>query len=342
MAATTRRPTIRDVAEAAGVSVTTVSDAVNRKGRVDPETQARVMEAVAEVGWRPLRSARALRSGRTGVIALCLPGGPGRSGLWLMSTDYYMALVAAGAAAAVESDQLLLLSPRPAEIEELAHLDVDGVIVVDPLEGDPALRVLDDGGVPYVTVDRDLASTGTWWVGADNRSSATMLLDHLADRGARTVALFTSEERWAWYDDALAAYVDWCVAHGVEPIIRHLEQETPQGSAAHLMDEVLAEGNVPDAVLALPYRSALGVIESARNRGIAVPDDLLVASGVDGHALETTTPSVTAADLRPAEVAHAAVELLGRRIEGEDGGGPVITETVVRVRASTGGPRSGD
>jgi DNA-binding LacI/PurR family transcriptional regulator len=330
-----RRPTIRDVARAAGVSLTTVSDAVNRKGRVDPRTRRRVLQAAADVGWQPKRSARALRSGRTGIIALCLPRGAGRSGSWLMSHDYYMELAAACAATAMDSERLLLLTPRPRRVEELAHLDVDGMIVVDPSEGDPILRTLDEAGVPVVTVDRDLASASTWWVGADNRSSATMLLDHLRERGARRIALFTSSERWAWFEDVGSAYAQWCEAHGVAPLVRDLDLDEPAASAAVAITELLDAADRPDAVLALPYGSALGVIGGARQRGLSVPGDLRVASGVDSHALETFAPPVTAVDLRPVEVARAAVELLSRRIEGAAGGGPIVREVALRVRGST-------
>jgi DNA-binding LacI/PurR family transcriptional regulator len=60
----------------------------------------------------------------------------------------------------------------------------------------------------------------------------------------------------------------------------------------------------------------------------------MVVSGVDGHALETSVPPVTAANLRPAEVAAAAVDLLGKRIAGDDAG-PTITDVELRVRGSS-------
>lgn len=328
-------PTIRDVAKAAEVSLTTVSDVVNNKGRVDPRTRARVMRAVAEVGWRPKRSARALRSGQTGTIALCLPRRAGRSESWLMSADYDMELTVACAAEAMDTERLLLLAPRPRDLDELARLDVDGVILVDPLADDPTLAMLNLAGMPVVTVDRDLSSAGPWWVGADNQGSATMLLDHLRSRGARGVALFTHDAPWAWFEDTSAGYAKWCAAHGMAPVVRHLDLAAPEASAAAALVELVDAGAKPDAVLAIPYGSALGVLRGARERSLAVPGDLLLASGVDGHALQTSTPPVTAADLRPVEVARAAVALLGRRVNGETDAGPVVIPTQVRVRAST-------
>lgn len=330
-----RRPTIRDVAAAAGVSVTTVSDTVNGKGRVDPTTQARVMKAVSEVGWRPRRSAQSLRSGRNDTIALCLPRRQGSPGSWLMNSDYYMEITAACAAAAMDAEFLLTLAPSPRTRDEVIRLDVGGAIAVDPSENDQTLQLLDESGIAVVSVDRDLARSDMWWVGADNRGSATMLLEHLADGGASSVALLTSGERWAWFDDAHAAYTKWCDHRGVAPVVRHVDLDAPGPSAEVVFGDLLDSGERPDAVLALPYGAALGVIRAAHARQLRVPDDLLVAGGVDGHALETSTPPVTAADLRPVEVARTAVDLLRRRLDGEQVAGPVITEPGLRIRASS-------
>jgi DNA-binding LacI/PurR family transcriptional regulator len=329
-----RTPTIRDVARAAGVSLTTVSDAINGRGRIHPETRRRVMEAVEEVGWQPKRSARALRSGRSGMIALCLPSGQSRPGSWL-NTDYYMEIMAGCAAEAMNTTGQLLLAHRPRDAREAGRLDVDGVIVTDPIEDDPTLRILDEAGIPFVTVDRDLARDDPWWVGADNRGSVTALLDHLADRGSRTVALFTSRARWAYLEDISEAYAGWCSARNMEPLVREIDLYEPATDAAAAFTEMIDADIRPDGVVAVLQGSALGVIGAAGARGVSVPDDLLVVSGVDGHALETSVPPVTAVNLRPAEVGAAAVDLLRRRIEGEEGIGPVVTDIELRIRGSS-------
>lgn len=330
---TARRPGIRDVARLAGVSITTVSHAMNGKGRVDPETRARVQQAVDELGWRPQRSAQALRSGRTGTLALCLPRRPDHSGSWMTSVDYYMELTIACVAVVMNSERHLLVSPPPQRRRDVDDLQVDGVIVVDPPEHDVALELLDEAGVPYVTVNRDLGSSDPWWVGDDNERNVTTLLDHLSERGAERIALLSSSERWAWFADTHAAYHRWCDDHGKPPRIGYVDLDFLESSGQTATAELLA-ADPPDAIIALPYGSALGAIRAARESGLDVPRDLLVASGVDGHALQTFTPSVTALDLRPDEVADTAVELLLRRIDG-DAPSQVIVAADLRVRTST-------
>jgi DNA-binding LacI/PurR family transcriptional regulator len=329
-------PTIRDVAKAAGVSMTTVSDVVNGKGRVDPVTRERVKQAVLEVGWRPRRSARALRSGNSGVFALCFPRRDHGVGSWLLNADYDMALVAGCAAATVDAGRQLLLAPRPRDVSDLVSLDVDGVILADPQEGDPAITVLNRAGIPVVTVERDLRRTDGWWVECDTLASTHRVLDHLTGQGAERIALITSDAPWAWFEDTSAAYADWCQARGDRPLVRLIDVDDPRRTAAEATRGLLASRQPPDAIFAVPLHAPLGVLEAAAEVGCGVPGDLLLAAGIDAQTLQVSSPPVTAVDLRPLDAARAAVSLLERRIAGEDAAGPVVVETVLVPRTSTG------
>ena len=93
------RPTIHDVAKAAGVSITTVSHSLNGKGRVDPATRAQVMQVVRQLGYRANRNAKGLRSGRYDTLALMLPVRADVQADEALSLDFYMSLAAAAAAA---------------------------------------------------------------------------------------------------------------------------------------------------------------------------------------------------------------------------------------------------
>ena len=330
-----KSPTIRDVAAAVGLSVTTVSDVVNGKGRVDPATRDRVKRAIEEVGWRPRRSARALRSGESGVFALCFPRRPTGVESWLLNADYDMALVAGCAAATVDAGRQLLLAPRPRDLSDLVSLDVDGVILADPQEGDPAITVLNRAGVPVVTIERDLRRTDGWWVEGDSAASTARVLDHLAAQGASSIALLSSDAPWAWFEDTTAAYQDWCEAAGQSPVVRFIDVDDPRRSAAEATSALLKGRRRPDAILAVPNHAPLGVLEAAAAAGCTIPTDLLLAAGADAQVLQVSTPTVTAVDLRPVEMARAAVELLQRRMAGESDAGPLVVETGLVVREST-------
>jgi transcriptional regulator with XRE-family HTH domain len=104
MARRQSRPNIREVAQEAGVSVTTVSHALNGKGRLDIATRERVIEIANRMGYHPNRNARGLRSGRTDTIALLLPLVPGRR-RQPIEIDFYLELLTASVDAAFQHDQ---------------------------------------------------------------------------------------------------------------------------------------------------------------------------------------------------------------------------------------------
>lgn len=337
MGQTEGRPTIKQVAAAAGVSPTTVSDIFNRKGRVDPATRERVLAVIDQLGWRPLNSARSLRTGRRGLIALCLPRRPSSTGSQRLNSDYDMRLTMAAVAAAIERDQLLLIAPPLKSDAEVARLEVDGVILVDPVRDDPSRHALERNGVPFVTVDRDLASDDGWRVGVDNGAAVRNLLDHLVAQGARQVAFVTADSPSAWFADTRAAYDAWCLNRGIPPQISFIDRLAPESAATHATTELLTGGHRPDAILTDIYGAALGVLRSARDCQVAVPDDLLVGSAVDGQAMLAAEPAVTAVDLQPMDVGRAAVLLLAKRIAGNPSTGPVLVgDGHLRVRTSTG------
>jgi len=236
----------------------------------------------------------------------------------------------------MEMDQLLLIARPPQNLADVTRLEVDGVILVDPEALDPSLQLLDAGGTPVVTVDRDLARDDGWWVGVDNLAAMADLLAHLHRRGATRIAFLTADSPWAWFADTRAAYSKWCADHGFAEVIGKVVRGDPELSASLAMTELLTGDDPPDAVVTDVYGGALGVLRAATSCGRKVPDDLLVASAVDGHALETAVPAITALDLQPMDIGRAAVQMLARRIAGEPSTGPkLVGAGVLQSRGST-------
>ena len=194
----TSRPTIHDVAKAAGVSVTTVSHALNGKGRVDPETRALVGRVVRQLGYRANRHAKVLRSGRTGALALMLPVQADVRSNEALSLDFYMRLASAAATAAFAREQALMLLPPAVVSTGLGGLGVDGGIVVDPSPLDPRVELLAGHGLPVVTIERDLGRPDDpWYVTGQTDVSTRQLLDHLRAQGARRICLLPQAD-WGW------------------------------------------------------------------------------------------------------------------------------------------------
>lgn len=334
----TRRATIRDVAAAAGVSVKTVSYAVNQKGDVDPATRARVLAEAERLGYRASRAARALRGGRTATIALLLPSF-GAHDRELLSLSYYMLLAASAASEAFALDHSLLLAPTVEDHDVLRRLEVDGVLIADPSARDPRIDLFAAQAIPVVTIERDPGRPDQEWVvEGDNREATTALLDHLADAGAERVALLAAGSEWGWSADSVAAYEAWCAARGQAPLTALTGLHDLERGAREQAHALLDRPDRPDAIVALAERHAGGVVQAARDLGLDVPRDLLVASGIDSPETRWGEPPITALDLHPDRRGAAAAELLIARLEGrgEPAGRTVAADLIVRASSSRG------
>lgn len=332
------RPTIRDVAQAAGVSVTTVSHALNGKGRVDPATRDLVVQVVRQLGYRANRHARGLRSGRSGALALLLPVRADVRADEALSLDFYMLLASSAAAAAFAQEQALMLLP-PAIVQTGLHgLGLDGGIVVDPSPLDPRVSLLAEQGLPVVTIERDLGRPDDpWYVASETESNTRQILDHLAERGARRIALLVPKTDWGWATETLGAYDAWVAEHDVPRLIVPVAMQPGEESAFQATRRLLDRRRPPDAVFVVASRFIRGVLRGAKAAGRRVPGELLIAAGVDSVQAREGDPPVTALDLHPERQAEAAVQMLLARLDGQPASPRYIPATL-RLRASTAAP----
>lgn len=334
------RVTIRDVAALAGVSSTTVSHALNGKGRVDPSTRQRVFDAAAKLEYRASRTARALRTKRTGAIAFAIPPFErGPSPAQGLTTHIYMSQASFAASEAFLRDYSLLLIPPVTENDALAAIDVDGGIVCDPMRSDPIYEAFERQGLPVVSIERHPGRPDDpWHVRADNGRDTRRLLDHFAERGAKRIAMLSLDADIAWSAENTGAYRDWSEEHGREPVVFAASPNQLEKSAYEMACRLLDQREPPDAIFASAERFSTGVMRAARERGLRIPEDLMVAAGIDGREARESVPTVTAIDVNPGSQGKAAVELLIARIEGDDIAAPLITPSELHLRESTDRP----
>ncbi|MFW5420040.1 LacI family DNA-binding transcriptional regulator [Nocardiopsis sp. CNT-189] len=329
-----RRPTIADVAAAAGVSRTTVSHALNGIGKVDPRTRARVREAAAELGYRPNLRAQRLRHGRAQTLALAssmpvaVAGGPSRLG-------FYMEVAAAAAERALTRGYALVLVPPVESGPGVESVDIDGAIVVEPEEDDPVVRLLRERGLPYTTLGRQLGGDDSAAVDLHGGAVAELLLEHLRERGARRPALITGAGTRHSYVDARTAYLRVAAEQGFEPVAPAAPEGGGEQAGYEACARLLREHPEVDAVCALVDAFAVGAARAAADAGRPVPEGLLLATRYDGLRAKTHRPALTSVDLGLGEAAGSAVDLLLNRLEGR--GDPVAEAPLPRLvpRAST-------
>ncbi|MET8663659.1 LacI family DNA-binding transcriptional regulator [Streptomyces tendae] len=337
---------LKDVAERAGVSIKTVSNVVRGAPRVSEATRSRVMRAVDELGYRPNPSARRLRTGRSGLIALVVPE---------LATPYFAELAhhVRGEATLLGLTVLIEESLGDAA-EELRLAGGVGASLLDGVILSP-LRVTPDE-LASVTDEFPLVLLGERTYGRnrvvadhvliDNVAAARDLTAHLIGLGRTRIAAIgvdrqgsaTSRQRLEGYQQALHAAglpFDPRLAPRIEEFDRR------NGLLAMRRLAALPAGERPDAVFCFSDLLAVGAQRALHEAGLVIPGDVAVA-GIDGseEALYST-PSLTTVVPDKAAIASLAVKCLAARIRSRS---PLPFEVHVaphwlEVRESTSGGR---
>jgi DNA-binding LacI/PurR family transcriptional regulator len=331
---------IKEVAAAAGVSTTTVSNALSGKGRLSPATRESIATVADELGYRPNANARNLVSGKSGLLGIAVSASSD-SPFGLGDFDYFIQLLSAATGAAVAGGRALVVEAAASDGEAFHQVEVDGAIVVDPVSDDPLLAQLDARAIPVVTTGRRTDAVRgpatRYWVDNDHQAATESVLDHMKAAGATRIGLVSSPAVNSYTQDAAAAYRGWCAANDQEVLISLAQGPINEGAGYRAAKRLLGSDARPDAIYATLDQLALGVLLAARERSINVPDDLLVAGCTDSRASAWANPPLTAVLLNPEEIGRAAVRVLIDLIEGRDPQfNPVLVPTGIRVRESTG------
>ena len=323
-----RRPTMKDVAHEAGVSLKTVSRVVNLAPNVDPALAERVVRAVAHLGFRRNDLASSLRAGRTtSTIGLIIED---------LGNPFYSTIASAAAKVAREHDSLLLTSSLEENPErerelilELCQRRVDGLLVVPAGDDHSYLRMEMEMGIAAVFLDRPPSGIQADCVLIDNQGGAEAAIDRLVDQGHRRIGvlmdspgIYTTQQRLAGVRAALRRAgieeAEVCLADDLHE---------PAAAAAELA-RMLDLADPPTAVFCANNRSTIGALMETIRRGADL--DLIGFDDFESSALMPRSFTVVTYDNR--ELGRQAAELLFRRIAG-DRSAPVTTVLPTQLAA---------
>jgi DNA-binding LacI/PurR family transcriptional regulator len=327
-----KRATIREVAEATGLSPAAVSYAL-RGIQTSGETQERVRRAAAELGYNVDRIARALASGRTGTIGL-LSGsledlwqqllGVGLGSALLARDNYALLVDAAG-----DPERQLLLA------RQLRDQRVDGLIV-QPL--DPSDERWEElaGTLPVVSIGDALPGGGAGEVLFDNRAGVALALEHLHKLGHRRIGVLTPTQPST--PDRPADIQVTAEAERLGLDVTIISSPPVLAEATEAAREVLTKSDRPTALFCFADSIAYGAYAAARELGLRIPDDLSV-SGYDGHPMSALlTPALTTMDWNVDRIIRAAVRLILSAIEEKPYRRRTVQPPRLCERGSTGRP----
>jgi DNA-binding LacI/PurR family transcriptional regulator len=331
-----------EIAERAGVALSTVSYVLSGKRSVSPKTLERVMAAIEELGYRPHGPARALASGASHTIALFLP-----SPQWQL-LPVQQTFVAGATQATSASDYALLLSTAATDPDTIAALvasgRADGVILMETLLDDPRVERLQETGYPFTLIGRTHDMTGISYVDMDFGDAVDTSLEHLARLGHTCVALFNFPPDLldAGYTSALIAR-DVFERRGAELGIRGIHipcSHEPREAFAVAARLLRSE---PDCTAAITTGwQFTGLLSALRAAGLHVPDDFSLVSVIASQFAEMLTPSLTGVEWPAFEAGRRAAEMLIERLTVQNA--PTrqhLISAELVVRESTGpAPRS--
>jgi LacI family transcriptional regulator len=311
--------TIKDVAKHTGLSQATISRALNKSGYVSEETQRRIDEAVAELGYRPNWLARSLKGKPSHLIGLIVPE---------VSSLYDNMIIQAVFNQLHAHNYGLMLCMNNEEVEtDLNYLKilqekrVDGIIYVHPLNGNNSafVRELAHGGMPIVELNRQREKDLLDAVLADNVQGAYQITKYLLGLGHRRIGLVMGETELTTGENRLTGYRFALNDEGVayDPDLVQIGSFSPQHGEEGTK-RLLELGQPPTAILAGSNRILMGVLVVLAEQGLVVPDDISVAAFNDTEWLSIWQPPITTVDIATEEMAQLAVDLLLRHMAAPD------------------------
>lgn len=321
--------TIYSIADATGVSASTVSRAFSRPDLVKASVREQVLAAAAQMGYAPNRAARGLATGRTGLCGLLVPD---------ITNPFFPPLVRAiqHASAQYDADVVLIDSERDTEAEaDLVRRlgqQVDGLIVASPrLSGARLARML--SAIPAVVVNRTVRGLPS--VVCDNSEALTQAAEHLHELGHRRYALLRGpSSSWAAKRRA-AAITQWTARRRVELVeIGPVEAQFRDGRDA--VGELVRSGAT--AAFAFDDLTAAGVIAGLNDIGESVPADRSIVGCDDVLLAQTMTPGLTTVTAPVSELGFRAVESLQGLIAGDRVSDVVLNGTLA-IRGTVAAPR---
>jgi len=308
-------PTLATVADQAGVSRQTVSNALNNPELLHPDTLSRVQEVIERLGYTPNRAARALRTRSSHLIGLRLDPAP------QPSADRFVHSLAA-ACARIGHNVLLFTGdpqdPLDGYDDLLRSTGVDAFVVTDTFAGTPQSDFLKSRGAPFVAFGRpwDQPDADFCWVDVDGSSGCHDAATHLLDQGHQQIAWLGWEPESRLGEDRRSGWARVVVAAGLDAD-RLTRRTTDNVDAARMAAHRLLDETEATAICCVSDTVALGVLHALAERHLQPGVDIAVTGFDDSSAAQAVWPGLTSVRQPMEEVAVALADLLHRVLARE-------------------------
>ena len=327
--------TLKDIAERAGVSISTVSKVLNGKGRVSDRKRHEILRIARELGYVPNYHAKLMSSrSKVSIIGLIVPD----------ITNPFFAKLTRGVETVCGEDTLVVLMDSFRDLDREERLirktmlmGVSGMIIGNSRVSDELVREV-SRYVPVVVFDKDYEYENVVSIVLDNYYGAYLATKHLLENGYSNVVhlggtheLYVSLQRENGYRSAMEEF-------GLEPKVYSVGYDEEKGYRA--MMEILRRGEKVDGVFCMNDLVAIGAMRAIKEMGLKIPEDIgVVGFDNDVELCEIASPSLTSVHQPVEEMGRVAAELLMGMINGTPKVRRYIFSPRLVVRESSAGKR---
>lgn len=330
-----QRVTISDVAKAAGVSKQTVSRAINDKGEINPETKARILEIIEQLGYRPSRLARGMTTQQTYTIGVVVSN---------IANPFFPEIIRGVQDVAQAHDYTIVLcnsddSPKieMKMLHVLAAQEVDGIILYSGNVNTEELEQFLTSYRPLVLVNDELKHPHVSTIAIDIYQGASLVADYFVKQQHEHVALLMPDTGSIDSIRRVQGFKEQLESHG-----RRFSDKQIFTAPATLdggyqaTQKLLAHYPVTTAIFAYNDLMALGAIRACKEHGLQIPQDIAVIGFDDIRFASMAFPSLTTVRIDKYNIGQIAMRRLLEMIEQDDQDFPPITigvELIIRESA---------
>jgi len=331
--------TQREIARRLGVSVATVSRALNDQPGVSAEVRARVLEMAREMGYRPNVPARSLATATTQTAAFVVH----KAGHAVNDDPFYPIIMTGAEAYLSQHGYHILLTTlddrtmaRPGEFPVIGQGLVDGLILAGPDIAPAFIVSMIAAGVPLVLVDNCLSQTAVNCVLNDDEGGAYTATRHLLEHGHTDVVFLSGPEEWVSNRERARGYCRAMEEARLEPLVVY-ESETTIASGERALRRALEARPGLTAICAVNDSVAIGAIRAAARMGLSTPGDLAVVGFDDISWAQMNDPPLTTVHVFKRRMGELAAQRLLDCIRNPDAApAKVLVSTELILRESCG------
>ncbi len=326
-----QRSTIRDVAQKAGLSLSTISLVINNKGYVSDKNKQKVQRIIKELGYHPQRSARGLASQSSGNIGFILT-----EDHFSQSEPFYTRIFLGTEFEARNHNYYILLTTVRKNVKETSAIprfflehNVDGVIVAGKI-GSSWIEYINSRNIPLLLVDYIAPRISS--ITIDNGTGAELVVQHFLKGGHRKIGFIGGDINHSSIHERFIHYQNVLLSAGITPSEQWYRLDQPSTTSSDGYESAKSifrdNNNKPTAIFAANDAMAIGCMQYLKENGFKIPEDVAIAGFDNIEAGLHVEPHLTTVNVHREEMGSLAVQRIVEMIKEKSG---IVTKTITPV-----------